>query len=152
MTGPGFDITEVFFPMEEDAHTKLRFIEGHPCTIGRDGQIRIEDPCLSRGHAEIRFVNGKLRLRDLGSTNGTFLVEGNRLIPVEESFVGPNQKVVLGSAHYTIKALLALAGIYVSYRGEVGLVVKSACPDEETVTVKTDVDEIVSRTIASMLD
>lgn len=151
-TGARIDTTEVFFRMEEELHTSLRFIEGQPCTIGRDGRIRIDDPCLSRGHAEIRFVNGKLRLRDLGSTNGTFLVESNRLIAVEECYVGPNQKVVLGSQQYTIKALLALAGIYVSYLDEVGLVVKSACPDEATVTVKTDLDEIVSRAIAEMYE
>ena len=96
--------------------------------------------------------DGKIRLRDLGSTNGTYLVAGNRAVSVDEQFVSPDQRVILGSRQYTVKALLALAGIYVSYSEDIGLVIKTANPDEEVVTIKSDLDEVVSRTISRMFE
>lgn len=123
------------------------FIGGRPYSIGRDGLIRIDDPALSRGHAEVRLVEGKLKLRDLGSTNGTYLLDKGEAVPVAECYVHPDQHIAMGSKIYTIKALLALAGIYVSYSEEIGLVIKSSDPEEDVVTIKTDVDELVSQTI-----
>lgn len=48
---------------------------GDTLDIGRtDGHIAVgEDPYLSPRHARIAYANGKLVLRDLGSTNGVFL-------------------------------------------------------------------------------
>lgn len=37
------------------------------------------DARISRRHAMIQFVNGRVRIRDLGSLNGTFLGADNRL-------------------------------------------------------------------------
>jgi hypothetical protein len=128
------------------------FTEGRPYTIGREGQIRIDDSSLSRGHAEIRFVDGRLRLRDLGSTNGTFLVIDDDLIRIKESYVAPCQEIVLGTRKYTVKALLALAGVYVSYSEAFGLVIKPASPDAAMVTVEVDTDELVSRTISRLFE
>ena len=127
-------------------------MEDRAYTIGRDGHIRIDDPSLSRGHAEIKFVDGKIRLRDLGSTNGTYLVIRDKAVRVDESYVTPDQRVIMGSKLYTIKALLAQVGIYVSYLEAVGLVIKSAGPDARVVTVKSDLDELVSQTISRMYD
>lgn len=44
-------------------------------TIGRQEgvDLSIEHPSMSRRHAEISYVNGQYVLRDLASTNGTFL-------------------------------------------------------------------------------
>src|SRR5947209_6297499 len=39
---------------------------------GPDAQLRLEDDGISREHAEIIASGGGLRVRDLGSTNGTF--------------------------------------------------------------------------------
>jgi hypothetical protein len=49
-------------------------------TIGRDEQadVRIDNPSVSRRHAEIRLGDGGWVVEDLGSSNGTFL-RGNRL-------------------------------------------------------------------------
>jgi len=138
--------------MSIDSPPDMGFMEGRAYTIGREGHIRIDDPSLSRGHAEIRFIGGKIRLRDLESTNGTYLVGDKEIIGIHESVVTPNQRVVLGSEHYTVKALLAKAGIYVSYSDEFELVIKSANPEEESVIVKPDLDEIVSRTISQAFD
>ncbi len=48
----------------------------HPITsVGRrpDNTISIEEPFVSADHAELAFDRGRWWLRDLGSTNGTFL-------------------------------------------------------------------------------
>jgi hypothetical protein len=45
----------------------------HPVTvIGRaaESDVRIDDPGVSRRHAELRYADGKVELVDLGSTNG----------------------------------------------------------------------------------
>ena len=36
----------------------------------------LDSPYVSRNHAEIEFIDGEYRVRDLGSTNGTFLDDG----------------------------------------------------------------------------
>lgn len=48
--------------------------------IGRgvDADIVLDDPGVSRRHAEIHVLDGALRLVDLGSTNGTYL-DGERV-------------------------------------------------------------------------
>ena len=138
--------------MKKNSPAELGSMEGRAYTIGREGNIRIDDPSLSRGHAEIRFIDGKIRLRDLSSTNGTYLVARNKIIAINESFVTLDQRVAMGSKHYTVKALLAMAGIFASYSDETGLVIKSATPDEKPVTEKADLDEMVSQTIARMFN
>lgn len=48
-------------------------------TIGRGSTVdlKIDDPGISRNHAEIVFVGGGVEVRDLGSTNGV-IVDGRR--------------------------------------------------------------------------
>jgi pSer/pThr/pTyr-binding forkhead associated (FHA) protein len=45
---------------------------------GVDADVVLDDPGVSRRHAEIHVLDGKLRLVDLGSTNGTYL-DGERV-------------------------------------------------------------------------
>ena len=63
---------------------KLKVVEGSqagtelggslPCVLGRkDADIIINDPMVSKRHAAIQIINGKLMLIDLHSTNGTSL-------------------------------------------------------------------------------
>jgi hypothetical protein len=63
---------------------KLKVVEGPqadaelggslPCVLGRkDADIVINDPMVSKRHAAIQIINGKLLLVDLHSTNGTTL-------------------------------------------------------------------------------
>lgn len=54
-------------------------LSGRITVLGRgsDADIVIDDPGVSRRHAEIRLDDGSAVIRDLGSTNGTF-VDGER--------------------------------------------------------------------------
>ncbi len=50
-------------------------IDVDPVVVGRDpgAQIVVEDPEVSAAHVELRAVDQGVRVRDLGSTNGTFV-------------------------------------------------------------------------------
>jgi len=78
--------------------------------VGREGNIFINDPSVSKTHAEIQINKGEIYLRDLNSTNGTYLVKNQRLVPFIEGYVQINQPIVLGNKQYTIRRLLELAG------------------------------------------
>src|SRR5690606_4461669 len=50
-------------------------LRGDRITIGRrpDNTVEIPEPTLSARHAELVRDNGRYRLKDLGSTNGTYV-------------------------------------------------------------------------------
>jgi pSer/pThr/pTyr-binding forkhead associated (FHA) protein len=62
--------------------------------IGRrlENDLVIDDPRVSRNHAQIRANEGQYVLADLGSTGGTF-VNGSR---VSECIIYPNDTISLG--------------------------------------------------------
>src|SRR5262245_7669031 len=51
---------------------------GDEIVIGREGDVRVEDPQASRRHAAVRPVAEGVEVEDLGSSNGTF-VNGERV-------------------------------------------------------------------------
>ena len=70
--------------IQQHEQVRLKVVEGNrvgtelggsiPCVLGRkDADILIEDPMVSKRHAAIQIINGKLILLDLHSTNGTTL-------------------------------------------------------------------------------
>jgi predicted component of type VI protein secretion system len=61
----------VYFP--EDSPTTHEFI-GNKLTVGRlgDNDVALDEGSVSGRHAEIEVQDGRIVLRDLGSTNGTF--------------------------------------------------------------------------------
>lgn len=63
-----------------DVDGRLQKIERAVTVIGRamDVDVVLDDPGVSRRHAEVHVVDGKARVIDLGSTNGTF-VDGERV-------------------------------------------------------------------------
>ncbi|MFW6599030.1 FhaA domain-containing protein [Propionibacteriaceae bacterium Y2011] len=72
-------------------------------TIGRgsDADLRINDPGISRRHAEIQVhANGLMRVVDLGSTNG-IVVNGNR---VREANVTDGTRIEIGSTRMLVHA------------------------------------------------
>ncbi len=74
--------------------------------IGRKGHIHLDDKAVSRHHAELIVSHDEIRLTDLNSVNGVFLVKNNRLIPFYDGFVQLNQRIVIGSKQYSIHQLI----------------------------------------------
>jgi len=68
-----------------------------PVSLGRglDNDIIVEDPTVSRRHAQIVYRHGHLVLRDLNSRYGTF-VNGRRV--AEECILRPGDVISLGKA------------------------------------------------------
>jgi pSer/pThr/pTyr-binding forkhead associated (FHA) protein len=93
-------------------------MESRTYIIGREGHIYINDPTVSKQHAEIQVINGEVYLRDLGSTNGTYLIKNNRLVPFNEGYVQLHQPIVLGNRQYTIQSLLQIAGAFAAQQDD----------------------------------
>lgn len=68
---------------------------------GRDCEVALDDPAVSRRHCELRAAAGALELRDLGSANGTWCggvrVERVVLHAGDRFLVGANEVEVLGA-------------------------------------------------------
>src|SRR5213078_345862 len=67
-------------------------------------EIVLDDSSVSRRHAEIRATDKGWRVRDLGSTNGTFL-NGTRLNPGEWP-VRPHDIIRFGNVTIVVDSLL----------------------------------------------
>ena len=80
--------------------------------IGRKGHIHLDDKSVSRHHAELTVSHDEVRLKDLSSSNGVFLVKNNRLIRFFDGFVQLNQRVVIGSKQYRIHELISMVSTY----------------------------------------
>ncbi len=84
-------------------------MDGRSFILGREGHIYVDSPTASKHHAEISVNAGKVFLRDLDSTNGTFLIKSGKLVKFEAGYVNPMQRIVIGKRIYVIKDLLAIA-------------------------------------------
>lgn len=64
-------------------------------TVGRveGNSLRLDDPSVSSHHAEILLVGDQMHVRDLGSTNGTFL-NGE---PITDAALNPGDEVRFGA-------------------------------------------------------
>ncbi len=73
---------------------------GQELVLGRTGDVRVEDAKVSKQHAAIRVdANGNTYVRDLGSTNGTF-INGRRYGPEHGEYIlKPGDRVHLGGTH-----------------------------------------------------
>jgi hypothetical protein len=81
--------------------------------IGRvsDNDIVIEDPSISRAHAELTSLpDGRFALRDLGSSNGTMIQGADGWEMVDEATVEADQPIRFGKRMATPSELVALAG------------------------------------------
>lgn len=65
-----------------------------PSIIGRgdDADIRLRHPLVSRKHCEISESNGVLKVRDLGSLNGTFIAS----VKIKEAVLKPDDLITIG--------------------------------------------------------
>ena len=100
--------------MKNNRSLNLELMEGRTFILGREGHIYIDSTTASKHHAEIRIIDGKIYLRDLESTNGTFLVKNKTLVQFEEGYVNPLQPIVIGGQKYIIQDLLAIASDFVA--------------------------------------
>lgn len=75
--------------------------EGHEITLGREGQIALQDSNLSRLHARIHHEPGAVVVEDLGSTNGLW-IGGER---VRRVTMRPGDAVCLGSPRVVVQLL-----------------------------------------------
>lgn len=77
-------------------------ISSQPFTIGRrpENKLCLANNTVSGRHAELVFVDGRLFIQDLGSTNGTF-VNGQRIHGLEPLHNG--DRVQIGTASYVLQ-------------------------------------------------
>jgi predicted component of type VI protein secretion system len=69
--------------------------------VGRqtDCTIRIPDSGISRHHCELTVADGKVLLRDMGSSNGTFV---NR-VKVTQAELGPGDLISVGNIVFVVR-------------------------------------------------
>ena len=68
--------------------------------VGREGHVRVPDEFLSRRHFEVvPDGDGTIRVRDLGSRNGTFL----NTLPARNTKVHPGDEITAGNNRFRIE-------------------------------------------------
>lgn len=76
-------------------------IDVDPIVVGRDdgAHVKLSDPEVSAVHCELRAVNEGVLVRDLGSTNGTFI----GTMRIREGVVTSTSEIVVGQSRITIE-------------------------------------------------
>ena len=80
---------------------------GRTVVVGRavTSDVPIYDPTISRRHAELSVTEGGVRVKDVGSSNGTFL-NGAR---ITEAVAGENDVITFGKVAFRVKEVAAPA-------------------------------------------
>ena len=70
-------------------------------TVGRDDEctVRVPEASISRKHCELAIEGERARVKDLGSSNGTY-VNGDR---VKEVFLGPGDILTIGRVNFRVQ-------------------------------------------------
>ena len=117
-TSGSFAISQESISLMEGAHAKLVIERGRSAgkqfplgedesQIGRwdadggifpDVDLDADDPeaKVSRRHAQITRRNGQYKIEDLGSTNGTFVNRGRRLLPGDQQPLSDGDEIIVG--------------------------------------------------------
>lgn len=95
LPGDAFGAPAVQVPVLIDGNGREFPIRPGANSIGREGDIALADPKVSRRHAELVSENGVLTLTDVGSTNGT-KVNGEPLSAGEPRMLAGDDEVAFG--------------------------------------------------------
>jgi pSer/pThr/pTyr-binding forkhead associated (FHA) protein len=124
------------------ATTTLRLADG-VTSVGRhdDCIIRIKSSQVSRRHCEFLDVDGRLTVRDLGSSNGTF-VNGKRVLGQQVLRVG--DELTVGTVTLRVATLgqpVAATHPQASKPGDTAVVEALPVDDDEEFEIEFDEDE-----------
>jgi DNA-binding NtrC family response regulator len=99
-------------------------IDVDPVVIGRDegAQIKLSDPEVSAVHCELRAVNEGVLVRDLGSTNGTFV----GAFRVREGIITSKAELLVGQSRIGVEPTSAKQRVDVGYADHFGELVGSS--------------------------
>lgn len=105
---------------------KRAVLEDTPLIIGTHGlaDFSLSDPSVSREHVELRLTPEGIRVRDLGSTNGTF-VGGSR---IAKGSIPIGSTLIIGETHIELCHLRELIPIPMSRRRRFGDMIGSSGP------------------------
>lgn len=96
-------------PVQSLVNTKVPvdFDASSTVSVGRDPRniIAIPDPDVSRHHAELSMVGARIMLKDLESTNGTYIQDGSEFQQVNGS-VSVKLKTIIKFGTSTIVQLV----------------------------------------------
>ena len=88
--------------LRSDTTGRAIILNGGKTTIGRTAEstVLIDDGSISEHHCEIFSRNGEVIVKDLGSTNGTF-VNGERIV---ETTLKPDQTLRIGNVEFRVES------------------------------------------------
>jgi pSer/pThr/pTyr-binding forkhead associated (FHA) protein len=100
-TAPGGEQAKVVLRCVEGAAAGKEFdIPPDGVVIGREGSVKVPDEYLSRKHFSLAFDSaGALRVKDLGSRNGTFL----NTLPARNTKVAPGDEIRAGLSVFRVE-------------------------------------------------
>jgi hypothetical protein len=84
------------FPLINDESTIGRWDADNGIFPDIDLDTHDDDAKVSRRHARIRRNNGSYFIEDLGSTNGTYVNRGRRLLPGNTQILNDGDEVIVG--------------------------------------------------------
>jgi adenylate cyclase len=84
-----------------EGNASAQVLAGRVLVVGRaaTSDLPIQDPTVSRRHAELELAGAGVRVRDLGSTNGTY-VNGERVI---DALALPGARVTFGKVDFELR-------------------------------------------------
>jgi len=87
----------------EDANHKVLFRDRTTCLVGRslECQWQLESPQISRRHCLLEVNPPHVKVRDLNSTNGTF-INGLRLVPTAGISLSDGDEIQIGGEKFEV--------------------------------------------------
>jgi NADPH-dependent 2,4-dienoyl-CoA reductase/sulfur reductase-like enzyme/pSer/pThr/pTyr-binding forkhead associated (FHA) protein len=101
---PQRPLEALLVPMADKAQAAILLSQTKEMTVGRQpgSYLLIDHDSVSRRHAEISYANDHYVLRDLGSSNGTFVNE-ERLTADKAHMLKPDDRVRFGKMMFTFQ-------------------------------------------------